>query len=388
MANSLTYTQISTILSDIVKQATGIKPLTPVNSAQFTSVATTALQLGYDPIMQAISQVMNRTIFAIRPYDRKFRGLDVTRQQFGGFTRKLQLSDSDWNDDVSVEIKDNQSVDMYVINMPKPLQTNFYGQVVFERHITTFLHQLDLAFRNADELGQFWTMQTQNAHDQIEQAHESLARAVIGNFIAGKTVANPDSVIHLITEYNEKTGLALTNEDIYKPENYPAFIKWVYGRIATLCSLMTERTVKFQVNIDGTNTPHHTPYSRQRVYLYAPERYSIESRVLSDSYHDTFLRLAVNETVNFWQNIDKPDEIDMTPVYLLNDGLLQTAGETQVKKVLGVIMDTEAAGYTVVNEWQSTTPLNSRGGYWNTFFHFTDRYYNDYTEKGIILLLD
>ena len=66
MANDLTYTQISTILNEIFAQATGVKQLAPVNTSQFTNVATTLIKMGYDPIMQAVSQVMGRTIFACR----------------------------------------------------------------------------------------------------------------------------------------------------------------------------------------------------------------------------------------------------------------------------------------------------------------------------------
>lgn len=386
--NNMTYSEISTILSDIVSQATGKTVIAPVNTAQFTSVANTALKIGYDPMMQAISQVLGRTIFVIRPYNRKFRGLSRSVQEFAGYTRKLQVADSDWDHDPQYELEDGKSVDMYKVKKSKVLQMNFYGQANFKRQITTYLHQLDLSFRNPDELAMFWSMITQNASDQIEQAHEVLSRAIIGNFIGAKTICDPDSCIHLLTEYNNLTGQALTQSDVYLPENYPAFVKWTYGRVASISSMMTERTVKYQVLVDGYNTPHHTPYTRQQVYLYAPEQYAIASRVLSDVYHPSFLNRAYNEEVNFWQSPDNPDELDVNPVYIDNTGNIVEGNSAQVGKIFGVILDAEACGYTVVNEWNSTTPLNSDGGYWNTFFHFTDRYINDFTEKGVVLLLD
>ena len=70
------------------------------------------------------------------------------------------------------------------------------------------------------------------------------------------------------------------------------------------------------------------------------------------------------------------------------DGTIKIGAEQNLSKVFGVIMDEEAAGYTVINEWSATTPLNAKGGYWNTFLHFTDRFWNDYTEKGVVLFLD
>ena len=74
---------------------------------------------------------------------------------------------------------------------------------------------------------------------------------------------------------------------------------------------------------------------------------------------------------------------------LATDGTLTTPeSNVVVENLLGVIFDEEALGMTVVNQWSATTPLNAAGGYWNMFYHFTERYYNDFTEKGIVLMLD
>ena len=55
---------------------------------------------------------------------------------------------------------------------------------------------------------------------------------------------------------------------------------------------------------------------------------------------------------------------------------------------MGVIFDEEAIGITVMNEFAGVTPLNPRGEYANYFYNYVIRYFNDFTEKGIVLLLD
>lgn len=389
--NDLTFNQLSTVLNSIVQQATGQQAQQLTNTAEFVSVAQTALKTGYDPVLQAISQVLSRTIFSIRPYTRKFGGLMVSNQQFGNIVRKLNIADKDWENDSRFELTDGSSVDMYKVNNPTILQTNFYGANVFEKSLTIFKDQLDCAFSSPDEFGRFVSMTMTNASDMIEQAHENLARATLANFIGGKISGDTASVIHLLTEYNTITGLEtpLTAETVYQPANFKPFMQWVYSRVASLSSLMTERTQKFHINVTGKEISRHTPVSRQKVYLYAPARYQTETMVLADVYHDNFLRMADNETVNFWQSIDKPDEINVQPVYLQADGTLKTDGEPVNKAgIFGVMFDEEAAGYTVVNQWSAPTPFNVKGGYSNIFWHFTDRYWNDFTENGVVLLLD
>lgn len=389
--NDLTFNQLSMVLNSIVQQATGQQAQQVTNTAEFVSVAQTALKTGYDPVLQAISQVLSRTIFSIRPYTRKFGGLMVSNQQFGNIVRKLNIADKDWEEDSRFELTDQNSVDMYKVNKPSILQTNFYGANVFEKSLTIFKDQLDCAFSNPDEFGRFVSMTMTNASDMIEQAHENLARATLANFIGGKISGDTASVIHLLTEYNTITGLEapLTAETVYQPANFKPFMQWVYSRVASLSSLMTERTQKFHINVTGKEISRHSPVNKQKVYLYAPARYQTETMVLADVYHDNFLRMADNETVNFWQSIDKPDEINVQPVYLQADGTLKSDDSpVNQKGIFGVMFDEEAAGYTVVNQWSAPTPFNSKGGYSNIFWHFTDRYWNDFTENGIVLLLD
>ena len=174
------------VLNEIVNQVTGANTIDAIATADFTSVATTALGLGIDPLLNAISQVLSRTIFSIRPYSRKFKGLYQDNMTFGNHVRKLNIADSAWDKDDRYDLKDGQSVDDQAVKMPKILQTNFYGQNVYQRQITLFRDQLNVALQNEQEFQRFVTMVVTNASDLIEQAHEATARMTLANFIGGK----------------------------------------------------------------------------------------------------------------------------------------------------------------------------------------------------------
>lgn len=390
-ANELSINQVSTILNAVVKQATGNTALATVDGNNFATVAQLPLKIGYDPVIKAISQVLSSTIFSVRPYSRKFKGINVSSQKFGNITRKLNIADSDWTDDDRQKLTDGESIDMYVVKKPTVLQTNFYGANAFQRQTTIFKDQLDVAFSSQEEFGRFISMLMSNVSDMIEQGHESMARMCILNYVGGK-LANEDEVnnrIHLLTEYNELTGLTLNEKDVYKPENFPSFMKFVVARIKAISNLMTERSKKFHTNVTGKEIMRHTPLSKQKVYLLAPQQYLMETSVLSDLFNDKYMKMTDLELVNFWQNIDKPSDIDIKPIYMDKNGALKQP-ESAIKEphLFGVIFDEEALGYTTVNNWSAPTPFNARGGYHNIFWHYTDRYWNDFTENGVVLLLD
>lgn len=386
----MSFEQAATLLNAIHTQVTGEAGIAPTDVSSFISVANATLKAGYDPVINAISQVVGRTIFSIRPYSAKFRGILMDSQKWGAITRKIAISDKPMEDNKAFDLIDGQSVDMYEVNKPNVIQFNYYGADTFSKSITIYRDQLDNAFRGPEEFGSFMTLITQNALDMIEQSKESMARLALDNFIAGKINNNGADVIHLLTEYNTETGMnpPLTATTVKQPANFPAFIKWAYARIATLTNMMTERSQMFQVQVSGHELNRHTPFERQKVYLLNWLLNNIDARVLAETYNYKFLEFADVEAVNYWQAIQNPDQVSITPTVLQADGSLNTGSAVTQSNVMGVIFDEEAIGITVMNEFTGLTPLNVRGEYWNQYFNYVIRYFNDFTEKGIVLLLD
>ena len=383
----MSFEDASAILNNIRQQVTGQASIAPVNTADFVAVGTTLLQSGYDPVLNAITQMVTKTIFSIRPYSRKFGGIKVDSEMWGSIVRKLAVADKAWEPNAEFDLVDGQSIDHYKVSKPDVLELKFYGAEDFAKHYTIFKDQLNNAFTGPAEFSRFMSMVVQNVSDMIEQNFESIARMIIANYVGGKKVAN-NGVIHLLTEYNAETGLSLTGTTVFAPANFGDFMKWVYARIATLTSLMTERSTEFQINVTGKPITRHTPFEYQKVYLYAKLLNDMNARVLADTFHYDFIEYADVEAVNYWQSIETPMAIDVTPNYLDADGTIKTGAEQNITNLVGVIFDREALGYTVMNEWSATTPLNASGGYWNTFYHFLMKWWVDYSEKGIILLLD
>lgn len=398
MANEMTFNQISTILNSVYNQATGRQAPIATDTGSFVTQAQTVLKTGYDPTLNAISQVLSRTIFSIRPYYRKFGGIEVDNIKWGNHVRKLNNIDLLFEDDARYDIEDGTSVDMFKVRKNKVLQTNFYGQEVFERQSPTYFRdQLDVAFSGPEEFARYVTMVTQNGNDIIEQAYEGLARMLVCNLIGANMAVDEtdktDGVIHLVTEYNEYAGTSLDSDTVKKPENWKEFSRWMFARIKTLRNLLTERTIKYQLNIEQNGESkaitRHTPLDRQKIYLLADIMNHVDAEVLSVTYNDRYLNLGDHETVNYWQSPNNISTVTVLPSYINKNG--EVVEETEAilaQNVVGVIFDEEAIGYNRTNEWSGATPFNVKGGYYNEFYHSTGRWWTDMTEKSVVLLLD
>lgn len=377
------------VLNSIIGQATGKLNIAELDGAAFTSVATTALGIAPDALLNAISQVISRTIFSIRPYNRKFAGLFVDNMKWGNHVRKINIGDKDWETNVSYDLTDGESIDADIVSKPDILQTNFYGQCVYSKHYTIFRDQLNIALQNEEEFTRFYTMLVQNTMDMIEQCHENTARATICNLIGGKVKGDTSNIIHLVTEYNGVTGLELNSESVKKPENFVPFYKWAFSRIKTISGLMTERTLQYHINVTGHNIMRHTPVQNQRLYLYTPEMNNVESSVFSSVFNEQYLKMMDYEGVNFWQSIKTPMGVNVKSRYMKPDGTItEETVATATSNIFGILMDEEAAGITTYGARTATTPYNARGEYMNVWWHFNDRYWNDFTENAVVFLLD
>ena len=400
--NTLNFEQVSTVLTSIVKQATGQTVLTATDTGSFTSVAQIALRADRDAVMQAISNVISRTIFSIRPYSAKMTGLMMDTFRWGNMLRKLSIADSDWADDPAYKWPalwdagqvppsgDGQAIDPWTIKKPNVLQTNFYGASVYFDEMTIFEDQLETAFTGPEQLGSFLSLLMTNLSNRLELSNENIRRGLVANAIASVIDENQAGrVIHLLTEYNQATGQSYTAQQIYEPANFPAFMKWVYSRVAQISDLFTEMSLKYQTVITGKPVLRHTPYQDQRMYLYAPARHDIDARVLADTYHDSYLRYADVESVNYWQSIDSPDSINVTPAYTDTAGVLKVPGSAVSQSdVFGIIFDRDAMGMTLLDQRVLSTPLNTKGLYRNLHVHCKQRVVMDNTEKIAVLLLD
>lgn len=386
--NTMAIEDVYQLLNSLHTQATGRASITPTSTADFVSMANTTLAAGTDVVYSALMQTIAKTIFSVRPYNAKFKGLEADAVRWGGIIRKISVADQDIDpDEVYHNLTDGTSSDMYERKKANVLETRYYGSDVYQDWYTIYRVQLVNAFKGPAELGSFVSTIAQEMANKWEQYNENLRRMALANMIAAKVSLGEDT-IHLLTEYNTATGQNLTATDIYLPANLKPFFEWVKARINTLSRQMTARSVKFQHAITGKPITRHTPYKDQKHYFSADALDIIQTTVLPEAFHNEDLKYVDVEAVDFWQSIDSPNEIQMTPAYIDASGQVQTGTAQTVSDIFGVMFDRDACVVSNIDKEVTNTPYNARGRYYNTFLSANSRYCNDLTEKFIVLLLD
>ena len=403
MPSSMMVSQAATLLNAVVAQQTGQSALANISSnADFISVAQTALLTGRDPVLNALSQVWKRTVFAARPYTSPLASLAMPMDRYGNALRKLSPEAANMYADEgftwpatydagqSPPLGDGQSIDMYKIAKQKVLQTNFYGSAAYEQKYTIFQRQFDVAFSDAEEFVRFNDMCITERRNDRERFEEAKARMLQLNYIAALLdEGSTERVIHLLTEYNTLTGQSLTATTVMQAANFEAFIRWMYSRIRTIIGLMRESSNQYQTILTGHNILRHTNPENCRVALYRPFLEMIRSMVLSNLYNTDMMTLPTYEAVDFWQSIETPGSINTTPVYTDASGAVKTAsGSVTSAVVIGGIHDRDAIGYALLDDRVNVTPYNAAGDYWNEFYKARFMGIQDMTEKGVVLCLD
>lgn len=390
--NAMQVTDTYTLMNSIHQQATGRASVAPTTTDEFVSQATTTLGIGTDIAYSVLMDHIMRPIFAVRDYTEKFKGLYRTNEQFGAIRRKISFADKPlqgaapmWD---PAQLVDGGSIDPWIINKADVLEMRWYGSAVYDDSLTIFEDQIKTAFSGPEELGAFVTSQMTHQNNKYKQFRENLARATVANFIGAKNDVDSASVIHLLTEYNTLTGQNLTAQDIYQEANIAGFFRWVRSRINTLARLMRERSELFQVQVQNKLVARHTENQDLMIYLRADALDIIDTMVNTVTYHDEPLAYANVEGVTYWQAIDTPDEINVTPSVINSSGVYAQGNAQNIDDIFGVMFDRDAMAINQYMYRVDNTPMNARGRYYNTFLHARLQYTNDLTEKGIVLLLD
>lgn len=403
MANTLTPIDVYGIINAMNQEMFGSSAtLQAIDTSTFVTVGEAMLRTGYTNTLDALSNVIGRTIFAVRRYNGKFKPILKTPAEWGGIERKISYyakpmqESGNFNTDVNgTQLDDGSSIDPWIISKKYPLEINFCGVKTIEYQITVFRSQLRGAFQSEAAFADFLSAMMVDVVNDLESKVEAENRLMILNAIgATYDVGATRSKVNLVTEYNAKYGTSYTAAQLmttYLPDLMAFFVSRLKGDMR----LMEERNELFHIypakNDDSGNALQllrHTPAEDRRLILYEPLFRDEATNVFPSLFSTSELRIENYEPVEYWQNVNDPMAVDITPNELdVSTGESQNGSQVQLSYVLGLLFDRDAITSSIKFESANSTELNARGLYTNQFWHFANNYKLDQTENMILYYL-
>lgn len=400
MANTFTPTDVYGIVNAMAADMFGgNNTLTAIDTTTFVSIGEHMLRAGYTNTLDALSHVIGRTVIAVRRYNGRFKLIMRTPAEWGGIERKISFyakplqPSGNYNTDLApTQLDDGQSIDHYVISKKYPLELNFIGAKTLEYEDTTFIRQLRFAFTSEAAFSDFVAGKLVDIANDLESKIEAENRLMILNAIgATYNVGGTRQVVNLTSEFNTKYGTSYTTAQLLT--TYLAdFVAFMVARIQGDMELMRDRNELFHIyparNDDAGNALQllrHTPPEMRRLILYMPLIRDEEKNVFPSLFNESYLRLENYEGVEYWQNPNVPMGVDIEPNQLdVSTGQSDDGTQVQLDNVVGLLFDRDALEMSIKHENALTTPVNARGEYYNTYYHWTMAYKQDQTENMIL----
>lgn len=365
--------QIYDIVNSVNSQTMGVKDLTVVDEQGLISLGQTVLTTNglADTWLNSLAQRIGKTIISFREYKSKYSDMVLDSMQWGNIVQKIKVSMPLATEDESYSLVNGKSVDMYKVANPKVTQSFFTTETPYQFYVTVKRTQLEEAFTSEGAMNGFIGAIYGEVQNAIELSLEGLARNCINNFIAER-FASGKSYFNLLKMYNDETNKALTvNTCLHDKE----FLAYCVSRINLISKYMENMT---QIYNDGTQK-RHTPKSLQHLRVLEDFESRLETVVQYQAFRDGYVKLNNYHTTSFWQSIKKPDAINITTASK-GTSLTQSG-------IMAVLYDRDALGLYKKDSWNSTTPFNSAGGYYNTYYHHKELYFNDLSENFVVFYL-
>ena len=413
MGRPLTPQDAHVLMNSLVKQATGQSNIVVTNTASFVSAGELVLATGVENTLNALSVVLGHTLMAVRPYEAKLKILNALNS--GIFTNRIRkisyyarenVASGDYNTNLFTNLKtgftagqnlaDNQpqsTHSQWEQNAPVVMEMNFGGSSTWETSTTIYEDQIAVAFRGEAEFNEFVSGVLVEKANDIESSKEAFNRMTLLNHIAGVhnlSASMPGSDVNLTAEFNKEFGTTYTSNEL-RTTYLKEFLAFFVSRFKIDSDYMSERGARYhwspRKNVGDISYTllRHTPKNKQKAILYGPLFTKATAYVLPEIFNTKYLATDAHEEVNFWQSVDDPSAINVTPAIPdVTTGIQKEGQNVNLAYVVGMLYDEDALMVDYQLDAANTTPLEARKRYRNIWWTFRRNSINDFTENCII----
>lgn len=375
-AEKLNINQVYTITNEVAKITLGEIAPKIVDSSSFVSLGTKlGLQGKTENFMNVLTARIAKTVINNKRYKSKWAGLFYDDIEWGAYVQMIDGEMPDAIEDVSTNLQDGESIDMYIVAKPKAREKFYYSRATETYMLTIQKHWLTTAFTGPAGMASFLNMLKQKLLNKMELGTENMGRLTALNW-AGLQVGSAREV-HLVTEYQDATGNTTA-----KPLQDGRFLRFMGKRFKDYGEYMGSMSVLYNAEKHQEFTP------KESLMTIVPTEVltSLESVVLWNAFHKDIVELGHNITVPYWLSPRTPLDYQIRLNASMDDAN-PNYQNVNVEGLVGIMYDREAMGCYRTTTEVSTTPYNSRGRYWNTYWHGDRFWFNNLGKNGLIFTL-
>lgn len=404
MARRLTVTDGYALINALSAELLGVNAtIQAVDESTFASVGESVLQAGTENVINTLSLVCSRDLVAIRPYNAKFRLINALDSgMFSNRVRKISYYaknavptgasntqlfaenlgmgfDNGVHYDSSTPPVQKSVESMWLQSTPVTYQAWFGGGIEWQYPYTLYENALKNAFRSPAEWTAFLNGFLVSVANDLETEKEAFSRGVVLNAIAGVadlTASMPKSFRNLKTEFNSKFGTSYTTAQLLSTY-FSDFLAFFVATVKTDSDMLENRSTLYHWSpsktVNGVSyvLPRQTKKADQRMMMISKFWNDAEALVMPAIFNPQYLQLENFEKIDYWQNINDPMAVKVTPAIPdVSDPSAQTSGAAvSLATVLGIIFDRDAMMVDFHLESVESTPLEARKHYrtiWNT----------------------
>lgn len=392
------------LMNLLVDEATGVNgTISVVDTSSFASAAETVLATGKENVLNNLSILIARTLVFSTPYSAKFRIInEESNELYEQRVRVLipyddkAVPEGSWNTDLYTNLAqgyDNGSnsgasvASQWEQNRCRFLEQNFAGMIVWSYGRTIDEDAFKVAFTDVNSFTSFVSAIMTEMENDLEQEKEAFRRMVFLNRLAESinTEQTFGTAVNMTAAYNAKFGTQYTSEQL-RTTYLKSFLEFMVSYIKNLSNMLTYRSKKYHnpyTITEGTapntveyNILTHTPKSEQKMVLYRPLILDAEAQVMPEIFNTQYLNIDNYEGIDFWQNIENPSAIKITPTAVVNG--TQTAGATvDCPYIIGAIFSDKALRCGTFLDQAYTTDLERRKKYRNIWIHIAKKSYDN-----------
>lgn len=422
MARRLNVTDGYAIINAMAEEMFGQNAtIQAIDESSFVSVGESVLQSGIENVINTLSLVCSRDLIAIRPYKAKFRLInELDSGMFANRIRKISYyakdavptgasntqlygenlmmgADNGVHYDSSTPPVQMSVESMWLQSAPVVYQAWFGGGIEWQYPYTLYENALKGAFRSGEEWAAFLNGFLVSAANDIETEKEAFSRLTVLNLIGGVadlTASMPGSFVNLTTGFNTKFGTSYTTTVILQ-QHFAEFLAYFVSTVKTVSDKMENRSTLYHWSptktVNGVSyvLPRQTKKADQRMMMISEFWNDAEALVMPALFNDQYLKLDNFEKIDYWQNINDPTAVKITPAIPdTSDPSAQISGSAvDLGIVLGLLYDRDAVMVDFHLEDVSSTPKEARKHYrtvWNTI---NKNPLNDFTENVVVFYM-